>query len=102
MSAFIKVMNKTARKIHMRNTNYANPHGLADKSNHSTARELAMLSNYGMKNELFRQIVNTKSFSSINFMPLRRTKKLPNSEFTDWSVYDERDIPFPHGGVEYV
>ena len=36
---FVKIMNKTARKVHMRLTNYANPHGLADKSNHSTALE---------------------------------------------------------------
>ena len=101
-SAFIKVMNKTARKVHMRNTNYANPHGLADKSNHSTAKELAMLSNYAMRNDLFRQIVACKSYSSLNFLPLKRAKKLPNNEFTNWQVYDERDVPFPHGEVEYV
>lgn len=38
----------------MRLTNYANPHGLADKSNHSTAFELAYLANQAMKNETFR------------------------------------------------
>ena len=37
----------------MRATNYANPHGLADKSNHSTAVELAYLANYAMKNDMF-------------------------------------------------
>ena len=54
VSAFVKVMNKTARRFHMRLTNYANPHGLADKSNHSTAFELAYMANQAMKNELFR------------------------------------------------
>lgn len=50
---FVKRMNKTARSCHMRATNYANPHGLADKSNHSTAVELAYLANYAMKNDMF-------------------------------------------------
>ena len=54
VSYFVKVMNKTARRLHMRLTNYANPHGLADKSNHSTAFELAYLANQAMKNETFR------------------------------------------------
>lgn len=50
-SLFVKQMNKTARRFFMKYTNYANPHGLADKSNHSTALELAYLANYAMKNE---------------------------------------------------
>ena len=86
----------------MRHTNYANPHGLADKSNHSTALELAYLANYAMRNDVFRQVVNTKSFTSINFAPLKRCKKLPNYDFNTWQLYDERDIPFKHGGVEYI
>ena len=40
-SPFVKRMNKLAFKLHLRNTNYTNPHGLADKANHSTAYELA-------------------------------------------------------------
>ena len=59
---FLKFMNKTARRVGMKNSNYANPHGLADKANHSSALELAFLANYCMKNETFRQIVNTKTF----------------------------------------
>ncbi len=30
-----------AQKLHMKTTKYTNPHGLADKANHSTAFELA-------------------------------------------------------------
>ena len=81
---FVKQMNKTARKIHMRLTNYANPHGLADKSNHSTALEQAFLANYCMRNETFRQIVSTKSFSSINYVPLKRCQKMPHYDFNTW------------------
>jgi len=86
----------------MRQTNYANPHGLADRSNHSTALELAYLANYAMRNPMFREIVNTKSFTTINFVPLQRCKRLPNYNFETWRLYDGRDIPFIHGNVQYV
>ena len=55
-----------------------------------------------MKSEIFRQIVNTKTYTSINFVPLKRCKKLPNYDFTTWMTYDERDVPFSHGDVQYV
>lgn len=50
MGIFIKEMNIMAKKLHMKQTNYTNPHGLSEKSNHSTAYELAYLSSYAMKN----------------------------------------------------
>lgn len=85
----------------MRHTNYANPHGLADKSNHSTALEQGFLANYAMRNETFREIVSTKTFTSINYVPLRRCQKMQHYDQT-WRTYDERDIPFNHGSVQYV
>jgi D-alanyl-D-alanine carboxypeptidase len=50
MGIFIKEMNIMAKKLHMKQTNYTNPHGLSEKSNHSTAYELAYLSSHAMKN----------------------------------------------------
>lgn len=55
-----------------------------------------------MKNETFRQIVNTKTFTSTNFVPLKRAKRLPNHEFTQWQTYEDQDVPFAHGKVEFV
>ena len=38
IDTFVKEMNRVAKAVvHLRNTNYTNPHGLADRSNHSTA-----------------------------------------------------------------
>ena len=42
-------MNQTALKLHLKQTRFANPHGLSDKANHSTATELAILSAAVMK-----------------------------------------------------
>ena len=64
--------------------------------------EQAYLANYAMRNEIFRGIVNSKTFTSINYVPLKRCQKMPHYDFNTWQLFDERDIPFIHGGVPYV
>lgn len=61
-NSFVKEMNLMALKLHLKTTRYTNPHGLADKANHSTALELAQLSSYAMKNPIVREIVARKAF----------------------------------------
>jgi len=41
--AFVKLMNRQARRLRLRDTSYANPIGLDDPDNYSTARDLARL-----------------------------------------------------------
>jgi D-alanyl-D-alanine carboxypeptidase len=53
-------MNELAKKIGMTQTTFANPHGLANKYNKSTALDLAKLCIETMKDSKFRKIVNTK------------------------------------------
>jgi D-alanyl-D-alanine carboxypeptidase (penicillin-binding protein 5/6) len=42
-AAFVKLMNARARQLELRNTHYANPVGLDDPGNYSSARDLAKL-----------------------------------------------------------
>lgn len=56
-------MNRLARRIGMMNTNLVNPHGLSNTASYSTASDLAKLCSYAMKNEKFRRIVNTQSYT---------------------------------------
>ena len=42
-AAFIRRMNETARRLGMLNTHFANPHGLPNASQVSTARDMALL-----------------------------------------------------------
>lgn len=58
---FATLMNKTAKKIGAKNSNFVNPHGLHDENHYSTAYDLALISCYAMKNSHFREIVGTKS-----------------------------------------
>ncbi|MDI6816109.1 MAG: D-alanyl-D-alanine carboxypeptidase family protein [Actinomycetota bacterium] len=56
---FIELMNTKATRIGAFNTHYANPHGLSDKTQYTTARDLARIARYGLNNEDFKTIVST-------------------------------------------
>lgn len=61
VSTFVHEMNRVAKKVlHLKHTHYSNPHGLSDRSNHSTAFEQAILASYAMKIPEFANIVNTR------------------------------------------
>jgi len=60
VNIYLKRMNKMAKKILMNNSHFANPHGLSNTSNLSSAEDVAKLCTYSMKNTHFRKIVNTK------------------------------------------
>ena len=63
IEGFAILMNNKAKELGLENTNFETPHGL-DKDNHyTTAYELAMLSNYALKNKTFSQIVGTKNYT---------------------------------------
>jgi serine-type D-Ala-D-Ala carboxypeptidase (penicillin-binding protein 5/6) len=55
---FVKMMNKKAKDIGMMNTNFANPTGMPNDNNYSTARDIAKLAVYAMGREEFRTIVS--------------------------------------------
>lgn len=51
-------------------THFETPHGLDSDNHYTTAYELALLSNYAMKNNIFSNIVNTKTYTvTINGYP---------------------------------
>lgn len=57
VDAFVETMNARARDLGLSSTSFANPHGLDDPGQHSTARELVIVSRAAMRHELFRQLV---------------------------------------------
>lgn len=58
---FVAKMNAKARALGLENTHFDNPHGLDSENHHTTARELARLAAYAMRNETFREIVSSTS-----------------------------------------
>jgi len=60
---FAKNMNEKAKKIGMKNTTFYNPHGLDEETkNISTSYDMALLTSYAMKNEIYREIAGTKNY----------------------------------------
>jgi D-alanyl-D-alanine carboxypeptidase (penicillin-binding protein 5/6) len=57
-AAFVRRMNAEARALGLRGTSYANPIGLDDPDNYSTARDLATLARTLLRNPTFASIVD--------------------------------------------
>ncbi|WP_275899698.1 D-alanyl-D-alanine carboxypeptidase family protein [Bacillus piscicola] len=65
VDGFVYMMNKKAQEIGMNDSQFTNPHGLDDGEEHySTAYDMALLMQYAMKNEKFREISQTERYKS--------------------------------------
>ena len=60
-AAFVREMNARARALGLRNTSFANPIGLDEPGNHSSARDLVTLTNRLRRNAFFRRTVAMRS-----------------------------------------
>ena len=60
VEGFAELMNDKARILGLKDTHFENPHGLDAPEHYSTARDLAVLSAYAMKNPIFAKTVSVK------------------------------------------
>lgn len=60
VEGFAQLMNDKARMLDLTATHFVNPHGLDHPDHYSTARDLAVLACYAMKNPIFTKTVSTK------------------------------------------
>lgn len=58
---FAELMNKKAQELNLKHTHFVTPHGLDDENHYTTAYELAILTDYALKNDKFKEIVQTKT-----------------------------------------
>ena len=63
VSAFVDMMNKKALEIGCSNTQFLNPNGIHNSNHYSTAYDLYLMAQYGMKNETFKELVSTSSYT---------------------------------------
>ena len=64
IDSFVVKMNELAANIGMKNTEFNNPNGLdEEEGNFSTAYDMALLTSYANKNEIYRKIVSTKKYT---------------------------------------
>lgn len=62
VESFSELMNQKAIELGCLDTNFVNPNGVHDENHYSTAYDLAIISQYAMKNETFRKLVSTTSY----------------------------------------
>ena len=80
---FLKLMNKKARALGLRNTQYRSASGLIDEGNYSSVRDLAMLTRYALGVPRFREIVATKH-KRVWWRPPTRAKLYENHNKLLW------------------
>lgn len=60
---FVRMMNNKAKEIGMKNTTFYNPSGLpTPRGNYSSVYDMALLTRYAMKYDVYREIVSTKKY----------------------------------------
>lgn len=83
--AFVRAMNRRARQLDLTNTHYANPIGLDEDGNHSTARDLVRLAVVLRTNRFFR---TTTDRPSVRLVTGNRERTFVNRNTlvrsTDW------------------
>lgn len=62
--ACTEYMNKRAHEMGLVCTNFENVHGLDSDNHYTTAYELALIAKEAMKNDIFRQIVSSKTYTT--------------------------------------
>ena len=70
---FVGLMNAKAAELGMKDTHFANPHGLHDPDHYTTAYDIYLMAYAAMQNETFRSIVRTASYTlpATNLQPER-------------------------------
>lgn len=60
---FVEMMNEKAKALNLKNTHFANPHGLDAKGHYTSAHDLAIITAEALKNETFKEISSTKNIT---------------------------------------
>ena len=86
VSEFADMMNKRAASLSMKDSSFKNPHGLPQSEHYTSAEDLALLAAEALNNDVFAEIVSTKSIT----IPLhdRQTNYTANNHNKLLSMYD--------------
>lgn len=103
---FAELMNNKAKELGAKNTSFVNPNGLHDDEHVTSAYDLALITNYAMKNETFAEIVKeylyTIDITNKKTEPryLKSSNRLLYSD--DKILVDGKYVPIKYYGVQGV
>ncbi len=94
---FVELMNNKAKELGMTNTNFVNTTGLHDISHYTTLNDLAVLLEYALKNEQFKEIFSTRQYTatsgSMHQYPMTwQSNMFAGIERIGWQDLDESTI----------
>lgn len=89
---FVQLMNHKAKELNMTKTHFTNTTGLHSQNHYTTVKDLAVLLEYSLKNDVFRQIFT----SSKHFVP--PTNKHPSGLTFYSTMFKSLDNPFLDDG----
>ena len=76
--SFVREVNEFLKEKGCFNTNLKNPHGLPDNDHYTTAEDLAIITAYALKNDIFSEIVKTKEKKISNELNTKYNRDLKN------------------------
>ncbi len=98
---FINEMNVNAKMLGLEHTTFANPHGLANTNNKSTAEDLGKLCAAAMKVPKFRQVISCREYDCQGFNIKGQPKKFrwTNTQKLLWEGFNGvKTGVTPHAG----
>mgnify|MGYP004672762507 CR=1 FL=1 len=68
ITKFVELMNEKAKQLNLTNTHFDNPVGMDSKDNYSSAKDMAKLLIYSLKNKTFKEVFTAREYKieSIN------------------------------------
>lgn len=85
-SNFVELMNKKAKELGCKETNFTNPHGYHDDNHYSTVYDMAIIFRHCLKNETFKKIISTneitvKAANSDRILNLKNSNRMQNPSY---------------------
>jgi len=60
--AFVRLMNRKARELGLKNTHFMNTSGLHDENHYTTVEDMAVILEYCLQNEICRKVISTPTY----------------------------------------
>lgn len=60
---FVLLMNEKAKELGCKNTHFVNAHGYFDENHYTTPYDMAIILKYAIKNDTFRKIIETRTYT---------------------------------------
>lgn len=93
---FAKMMNDKAKKIGAEDTCFSNPHGLDAENHYTTAKSMALMTRYALKNKDINEIMGTRS-ATVNFGSFSKLVTNTNALLKNYPPTDGGKTGFTNG-----